>query len=99
PRKRVHVRGVVEAEHGGMRSRALDPHQRTRILLELADELLVVQLLHGHLRGDQATWTCTNQRAVEPNALAQICITPRPGFRGPNVSRVSSAIMRGGPRA
>ena len=30
----------------------------------LADELLVVQVLHGNLRGDQATRTGANQSAV-----------------------------------
>ena len=53
--ERVHVLRVVEPDEGGVRPRALDTHERPWIGLELADEGLVAQVLHGHLRGDEAT--------------------------------------------
>jgi len=45
-RQRVHVVRIVEPDDGRMVARALDAHERAGIVLELADVLVIREILH-----------------------------------------------------
>src|SRR5262249_53972979 len=56
--------GIVETDDGGVRARSIDPHQGTALALELADELLVAQVLHRDTSaGNQSTEAGPRERA------------------------------------